>query len=302
VNALAFSSDGRLLATGCGFVDRTSRGEARIHDARTGRLLTVLPHGVSVCRVSFSPDSRFLLTASSDSTDTACAAHLWDVATSKPVGPPMWHGDGLAEARFSPDGRRIVTAGEDAVLRIWEAGSGQPVGRIMKHRRGVRGAAFSPDSHLILSGSADGTARLWDAETGMPVSPSLACAGFVRSVGFSPDGFHYAVGSGRWSDEGTARLAGETMISSLRPNDWPVADLELLARVWSGFRLDPVVGELPLGPAEVVEAFRRLLSQHPEVCAVPPEAAAEWHRQEAEASAAEGNQVAQAFHERLAAR
>ena len=76
VNSVAFSLDGRFLATASN--DRT----ARIRDIATGRELKVLEGLASpAMRIAFSPDLRFLATALSDDT-----AQLWDVAWTRSCG------------------------------------------------------------------------------------------------------------------------------------------------------------------------------------------------------------------------
>lgn len=63
VESLAFSSDGRLLASGGSFEDSL----VRIWDAGNGELLRELAgHPVGVVKLLFSPDSQFLVSASYD--------------------------------------------------------------------------------------------------------------------------------------------------------------------------------------------------------------------------------------------
>lgn len=65
VQSLAFSPDGRLLATGSSY----ENGLVRIWDVQTGELLRTLEgHLNGVSQVSFSPNSQFLASGSYDGT------------------------------------------------------------------------------------------------------------------------------------------------------------------------------------------------------------------------------------------
>jgi WD40 repeat protein len=72
-------------------------------------------HEAALKSAQFSPDGRWIVTASDDGT-----ARLWDAATGQPVGEPMKHEDAVESAQFSPDGRKIVTASADNTARLWD--------------------------------------------------------------------------------------------------------------------------------------------------------------------------------------
>jgi tetratricopeptide (TPR) repeat protein len=63
---------------------------------------------------AFSPDGRFVVTASQDST-----ARVWEAATGKAIGEPLRHDKQVLSAAFSPDGQRVLTASEDGTTRAW---------------------------------------------------------------------------------------------------------------------------------------------------------------------------------------
>ncbi|MGB7510403.1 MAG: hypothetical protein WBP54_03835, partial [Pelodictyon phaeoclathratiforme] len=89
---------------------------ARVWDAQTGKPVSQpMQHQSSVTSAAFSPDGRFVVTASSDNT-----ARVWDAQTGKPASQPMLHAGIVNSAQFSPDSRFVVTASLDNTARVWE--------------------------------------------------------------------------------------------------------------------------------------------------------------------------------------
>jgi eukaryotic-like serine/threonine-protein kinase len=142
-----------------------------------------LRHEREVYSAQFSPDGRWVVTASWDKT-----ARVWDAQTGQPVSEPLRHEDEVWSAQFSPDGRRVVTASFDKTARVWDAQSGQPISEPLRHEAPVRSAQFSPDGRWVVTASWDNTARVWDAQTGQPISDPLRHEAPVWSAQFSPDG------------------------------------------------------------------------------------------------------------------
>src|SRR4051812_27830359 len=60
--------------------------------------------GRQVFGVAFSPDGKTIITGGQD-----WMARLWDVATMRPIGPPIEHDDWVRAVAFGPDGRTFVT-------------------------------------------------------------------------------------------------------------------------------------------------------------------------------------------------
>src|SRR5262249_18979965 len=137
VMAVAFSPDGRTLATGGGdFESPKRRGEGLLWDVAGGRLLTRLQgHAREVIAVAFGPDGRTLATGSRDSS-----ARLWEVATGRP-GPVLAHRDWVTAVAFSPDGRRVLTASRDGTAHLWDAATGQSAAPALRHEAAVLAAA-----------------------------------------------------------------------------------------------------------------------------------------------------------------
>src|SRR5262249_62212027 len=114
-------------------------------------------HDGAVTDVTFSPDGRWVLTASDDHT-----AWVWDATTGKPrFDAPLRHDAAVLRASFSPDGDRVVTSGADGTARVWDAVTGRQTATLAAHRGPVRDARFSPDGGRVVTASADGSARAW---------------------------------------------------------------------------------------------------------------------------------------------
>ena len=57
-------------------------------------------HDASLLTASFSPTGDRVVTASEDRT-----ARVWEAASGKAVGQPLWHNGRVNSAVFSPDGK-----------------------------------------------------------------------------------------------------------------------------------------------------------------------------------------------------
>jgi len=227
VNSVAFSPDGKLIASG------SEDNSIKLWNAKTGKSLRTLKkswwrreNNAAILSVAFSPDGRSLVSGSEDNTikvwdvktgkvrktltgedvwvnsvtfspdgrsfaSKGDKIKLWDITTNK----PLFNLDGVRVVAFSPNGRMLASGGLNDSIRLWDLETGKVVHTLHKHVNPIRSVAFSPDGSILASGSDDKTIKLWNLKTGKELSTLEGHRHSVGSLAFSPDGRVLASGS-----------------------------------------------------------------------------------------------------------
>ena len=202
-------------------------------------LVRAMKHDNNVSSAAFSPDGKYVVTASWDNT-----AKIWDAQTGKQVGETMKHDDIVRSAAFSPDGKYIVTASWDKTAKIWDVQTGKQVGETMKHEYEVYSALFSPNGKYIITVSMnlfqdrtnivtvsrDKTAKIWNAQTGKQVGETMKHDDTVNSAAFSPDGNYIVTASYDKTAKITKICPYHELVDKYRKlfRNWPLTEEELI--------------------------------------------------------------------------
>jgi WD40 repeat protein/beta-lactamase regulating signal transducer with metallopeptidase domain len=201
VNAVAVSSDGKLVAGGG--MDRS----VRIWKLDTGELLHQLRGSERIIRtVAFQPKGPLLASAGDEPV-----VRVWDVQAGAQVKTLRGLSPTVTSIRFSPDGKLLAGCSFrqkgpkqwQGEVVVWDVESGQAVRIVESQDNGYyRGVAFSPDGSLLAAafdstGSSHSSGvKLWDSKTWELKQTLLRDRGGSVSVAFSPDGRHVASGGG----------------------------------------------------------------------------------------------------------
>ncbi len=221
VNSIAFSPDGRFIASG------SDSGAIQMWDAQTGQIVTTfMGHTNTVYSVAFSPNGQMLASGSWDGTirlwnvqtgqtliilrslsptdslafnpngNTLASGswnanmQLWDVRTGQIISTGQDNSNRLTRTvAFSPDGR--ILASDDFIdksVRLWNVSTNQAITALVGHTGLITSLAFSPSGAILASGSYDNTIRLWDMQTDQTVMTLQGTTDGVSSIAFSPDG------------------------------------------------------------------------------------------------------------------
>ena len=191
VNAIAFSPDDLMLATG------DLKGNVLVWNIETREIIWKLKgHTRKITAINFLKGGTRLVTASVDNS-----VGQWDISTGKEIERlVLKHPDSVIAMQVIPDLNQVVTSCADRYVRIWDAEKAELIHTIGPFEGGVYSLAVSADGQrLIAADSKNRTVHFWDVVANREVQKPQADGqlgpiidlkkrgGLLWSVAFQPE-------------------------------------------------------------------------------------------------------------------
>ncbi len=181
VAAVAFSPDGKLLASGV-------YGRVTVWELASGKPLKTLTNVLgAVNDLKFSPDGKLLAVAGGQPSARG-DLRLFDTTEWKLVHSLGGHLDTVSCVSFSPDNSKLLSASFDKTVRLWDVKTGKVLHTFTGHSDFVYAVAFSPDGAWYATASKDRTGRIVETTTGKGKLTLSGTDQEVMAVAVRPDG------------------------------------------------------------------------------------------------------------------
>jgi WD40 repeat protein len=189
VSALAFSTDGKLLASG-GQNDAT----IRLWDTTNGNQANclLLSSRWRIMALAFSPDGKTLASGG----DGYQIVQFWNVAEGKGRTPPfIGHRDFVTAVSFAADGKSLAAGDLSGGLFHWNAATGERIGEFAGNLEPIQAVAFTPDCQRLVSACWGSGVRLWDVKAQKELLGFEGPTNRIHAVAISPDAAMVATAS-----------------------------------------------------------------------------------------------------------
>lgn len=177
VNVIAFSPNGKLLASGSD--DKT----IKFWSVADGKEIRTIATKDKVGTLAFSPDGRLLASSSSYSSNGIA---FWDVATGKETR--HIESKSCSSLAFSPDGKLLACDTDFSGVELLDVETSKETQTFDKAKSPM---VFSFDGAELITASGDDLVRIWDVETGERLR-TFEDVGRLKSIVVSRNGRYLA--------------------------------------------------------------------------------------------------------------
>jgi len=113
-------------------------------------------HQQQVTHVSFSPDGRFIASASFDKK-----VKLWDGYTGKFLKTFTGHVSAVYQVCWSPDSTMLASGSKDSTVKVWSVRTFKRLTNCPGHADEVYALDWAPNGQRVASGSKDRLVKMW---------------------------------------------------------------------------------------------------------------------------------------------
>lgn len=183
VTALAFSPDGKLLASGGGEPSRS--GELKLWNVADGSLARALAdaHSDTVFGLRFSPDGAFLASSGADRF-----VKVWNVAAGALAKSFEGHTHHVLGVTWKSDGKVLASCGADNVIKVWDFITGDQRRTTQPFGKEITSLEFVAATPRVFVTSGDKTVRLVNTDNGAVERTFAGSNDFMYSSAASADG------------------------------------------------------------------------------------------------------------------
>jgi WD40 repeat protein len=164
VTSIAFSPDGRMLASGSGKLsaNQPEPGEVKIWDLGNGRVVRTYRGSRDPVRaVAWSRDGKWI--ASTAGNDI----HVWDPQTGKLKVALKGNEKPVGTVAFSPEGTTLASGSDDPAVRLFDIEKGTEIVNLSadldkRSKAQIYCVTFSPNGKLVAAVNGNGQLQIWN--------------------------------------------------------------------------------------------------------------------------------------------